>query len=113
MHLSTTVFGLVTLQAAAVAGLAVEHLGLDARGEDLAARGNVGACQAILVALKASKFCSSFVPITDKTTTVTHTASAVSTKVTVTAQCTNDAVQVSVKKRVAPSTTPAAPSTVS
>lgn len=40
----------------------------------LEARGDIDVCKAILIALKASAFCSSFVPITDVTTTETKTA---------------------------------------
>jgi hypothetical protein len=69
------------------------------------ARDNVAACKAVLVALKASAFCSSFVPIKDVTSTVTKSGPAGSTQVTVTAPCTN-AVYFSKMKRTAPSTTP-------
>jgi hypothetical protein len=55
---------------------------------DIEARDNVAACKAILVALKASQFCSSFVPIKDVTSTETKTGPTSSTKVTFTAPCT-------------------------
>lgn len=76
------------------------------RGE-LEPRDNVAACKAILIALKASQFCSSFVPIKDVTSTETKTGTTGYTKVTVTAACTNPYK----KEKRAPSTTPAAPST--
>jgi cell division septation protein DedD len=41
---------------------------------ELGARDNVGNCKAILIALKASAFCSSFVPITDITVTASCTS---------------------------------------
>lgn len=74
---------------------------------ELEARDNVAACKAILIALKASQFCSSFVPIKDVTSTETKTGPTGYTKVTVTAACTNPYK----KEKRAPSTTPAAPST--
>lgn len=77
------------------------------RGAELEARDNVAACKAILVALKASQFCSSFVPIKDVTSTETKTGPTGYTKVTVTAACTNPYK----KEKRAPSTTPAAPTT--
>ncbi|GAB7324947.1 hypothetical protein MBLNU13_g08756t2 [Cladosporium sp. NU13] len=40
---------------------------------EIEARDNVAACKAILIALKASQFCSSFVPIKDVTSTETKT----------------------------------------
>ena len=56
---------------------------------EIEARDNVAACKAILVALKASQFCSSFVPIKDVTSTETKTTGTPGyTKVTVTAACT-------------------------
>ena len=74
---------------------------------ELEARDNVAACKAILIALKASQFCSSFVPIKDVTSTETKTGPTGYTKITVTAACTNPYK----KEKRAPSTTPAAPST--
>lgn len=80
---------------------------------EIEARDNVAACKAILIALKASQFCSSFVPIKDVTSTETKTGTTGYTKVTVTAPCT---VAYKKNKRgtvtvALPSTTPAAPST--
>lgn len=107
MYLSGVFLYLVALQAASVNGLVFEHPGSDAPGNVLEARNNVGACQAVLIALKASKFCSAFVPITDKTSTVTQTGTATQTQVTITAACVN----AQKLKRNQPSTTPKAPST--
>jgi hypothetical protein len=73
---------------------------------ELEPRDNVAVCKAVLVALKASVFCSSFVPIKDVTVTVTKTGTAGSTQVTVTAPCT---YLQNVKRQA--STTPAAPKT--
>ena len=85
---------------------------------EIEARDNVAACKAILIALKASQFCSSFVPIKDVTSTETKTTGTPGyTKVTVTAACTTGHKK---KKRgsvtfavptTTPSTNPAAPST--
>ena len=52
---------------------------------ELQKRGAVDDCNAVLVALKASSFCSSFVPITDITTTTTKTAPTCTTTVSVNA----------------------------
>jgi hypothetical protein len=48
-------------------------------------RGPVDDCKAVLVALKASSFCSSFVPITDSTKVVTSTRAPVTSTLTVNA----------------------------
>lgn len=53
----------------------------------LQARNDVSNAEAVLIALRASAFCSSFVPITDVTSTVTQTKTP--TPLTVTAACTN------------------------
>lgn len=56
---------------------------------EIEARDNAAACKAILIALKASQVCSSFVPIKDVTSTETKiTGTTGYTKVTVTAACT-------------------------
>ncbi|KIV83527.1 hypothetical protein PV11_05547 [Exophiala sideris] len=58
--------------------------------KNLEARSNVDTCKAILIVLKASAFCSSFVPIRDVTSTTTQTGNSASTQVTVTAACANN-----------------------
>jgi hypothetical protein len=84
---------------------------------DIEARDNVAACKAILVALKASQFCSSFVPIKDVTSTETKTTGTTGyTKVTVTDPCTYGHAKHkrgSTTPATTPSTTPAAPTTTS
>lgn len=72
----------------------------------LEARDNVAVCKSVLVALKASAFCSSFVPIKDVTSTYTQTGTKSYTQTTVTGPCTY-----AYKKNKRDSTTPAAPST--
>lgn len=82
---------------------------------EIEARNNVAACKAILIALKASQFCSSFVPIKDVTSTETRTGASSYTKITVTAPCIvpthKNKKRVPGTTPIAPSTTPAAPST--
>lgn len=73
---------------------------------ELEVRSNVDTCKAILVALKASAFCSSFVPITDITSTVTSTTTTATTTTTSTAPCTGTT---GMQKRLV-SKTPLAPS---
>lgn len=95
---------------------------------DIEARDNVAACKAILVALKASQFCSSFVPITDVTSTETKTGTTGYTKETITASCTyphkkhkrgtttastTPSTTSSTTRSTTPSTTRAAPGTTS
>lgn len=75
----------------------------------LEARDNLAVIKSVLVALKASAFCSSFVPIKDVTSTYTKTGTPGYTQVTVTAPCTN--AYKKDKRQI--STTPAAPSTTS
>lgn len=55
----------------------------------LEARDNLAVCKSLLVALKASAFCSSFVPIKDVASTYTKTGTPGYMQVTVTAPCTN------------------------
>ena len=75
---------------------------------EIEARNNVAACKAILIALKASQFCSSFVPIEDVASTETKTGTSSYTKITVTAPC---VVPTYKNKKRVPGTTPIAPST--
>lgn len=51
---------------------------------ELVKRDAVNDCKNVLVALKASSFCSSFVPITDSTVTTTTTAPTTTTTTTIT-----------------------------
>lgn len=74
MRFLRLVLNALALQSFSVSGAAVERAELETRN-------NVDICKAALIALKASAFCSSFVPITDVTVTPTAT--------TVTAACTS------------------------
>lgn len=73
MHLINIISPLLLLRHA-LAGL-IEREGLDRRDD-------VGACKAILVALQASAFCSSFVPIVDVTSTVTASGATITATTT-------------------------------
>ena len=75
---------------------------------EVEARDNVAAAKAVLIALKASAFCSSFVPIKDVTSTETISGPPGSTETTVTAAyCTPPS-----KRKRQPNTTPAKTTTV-
>lgn len=54
-----------------------------ASAANIQARDDVALCKAVLIALKASAFCSSFVPITDKVSTVSSPGTTTQSTVTV------------------------------